>query len=112
MVHKSKVVRGIANFVDSEILSKLRGSLQAWIVGGVMLLIIPKVDAIITKLSENDIVKSMGVIDGELINIDELYKAFRAQAEKAEAVIDLPMVGAIKLGVNDVDRLYRLIQEA
>lgn len=112
MVHKSKVIRGLANFVDAEIVSKMRGGWQGWIVGGVSALALSKADDILKALSENSLVKALRVIDGEQIDIDSLYREIRVQAEKSNATIDLPLVGSITLGVNDVDRLYRLIMEA
>ena len=112
MVHVSKVVKGLAAYVDTEIVSKMRGSLKAWGFGAVSALVLSKASTMITALSENPIMKAFGIIDGEQIDIDSLYQTIRAQAEKSEAVVDLSIFGTLKLNVSDVDRIYRLIQEA
>lgn len=112
MVHMSKVMRGIANYVDREIVGKLRGSLSAWIVGGVTVLALNKAETIMHNLNDNPMVKALGIIDGEQVDVESLYRELRTQAEKSNATVDLPLIGSITLGVNDVDRLYRLIMEA
>ncbi|MBR4893719.1 MAG: hypothetical protein IKY53_00720 [Lachnospiraceae bacterium] len=108
----SKVIRGTTNFIDAEVLGKLRGGWQSWVLGAFTGLVMSGADDFIRNLSKNPMLKALGIIDGEQIDVDKLYKQLRAQAEISTATIDLPLAGSITLGVNDVDRLYRLIQEA
>jgi hypothetical protein len=112
MVHMSKVMRGLANFIDAEIVSKMKGSVKGWIVGGVSGLAISRAERIIETVRDNQIIKAFGIIDGEEIDIESIYAEIRKQAEKGNATLEIPFIGSITLGLTDVDRLYRMIKEA
>lgn len=112
MVHKSKVLRGIAAYIDDEIVSKLTGSWKAWAVGGLAGIAVSRGDALITQCAGNPIVKALGVIDGENIDVDIIISELRKQAQKGTATIDVPIIGPITFGAADIDSLHRHIMQA
>jgi hypothetical protein len=64
-------------------------------------------------LKSNAIISMLGVAkeDG-MIDLDVLRKAFKEQAESSGPVsIDIPAIGKITLSSNDIDMIYRYIQE-
>lgn len=112
MVHKSKVMYGIAAYIDEEIVAKMSGSWKAWVIGAAAGVAVSRVDALLATLAQNPVVNALGLIDGENIDIDPIIAELRKQAQKGAATIDLPMVGPITFSATDVDALYRHIKGA
>ena len=112
MVHKSKVLYGIAGYIDAEIVSKLSGSWKAWVVGGLAGVAVSRGDAIITQYANNPMVKALGLIDGENIDVDVIIAELRKQAQRGSATVDIPVLGPITFTQSDVDSLYKHIMQA
>lgn len=112
MVHKSKVLNGIAGYVDAEIVSKMAGSWKAWLVGGAAGLVTARAGKLIDELSKNPMVTALGLVEGENIDVDAIYTELLKQAQKGSATIELPVIGPITFGVADVESLYRHIKGA
>ena len=109
MVSIDQVKNGFAKYVDCEIVGKMSG-ISRWVVGGVTGLAILRAENIYNHLKEMSFVQMLDVIDDDgMIDIDTIYKAFLAQAQKGEAVIDLPMIGETKFNERDIEMLYRYI---
>lgn len=109
MVHKSKVLNGIAAYIDDEILPKMAGSWKAWVIGSAAGIAISRADSIFTAASNIPAVKALGLIEGENIDIDTIYSELRRQAQKGTATIDLPVIGPITFNLGDVESMYRHI---
>ena len=112
MVHKSKVVHGIAAYIDNEIVAQLSGSWKAWVFGGVAGLYLARVDSVITHLSNQPMIKALGVIDGENVDVDAIITELRKQAAKGKMTIDIPVLGPVTFGADDVDKLHRYIMQS
>lgn len=112
MVHKSKVLYGVASFIDDEIVVKLAGSWKAWVVGGMSGIAVSRADALIAQFADNPIVKGLGLMDGELIDVDVIIGELRKQAQRGTATIDIPLIGPVTFGPADVDSLHRHIMSA
>ena len=112
MVHKSKVLYGIAGYVDDEIVARLAGSWKAWAVGGLVGIAVNRADALIVQLTQNPVVQALGLIDGENVDVETIIKELRKQASKGTATIEVPLIGPVTFGVADVDSLYRHIMSA
>ena len=109
MVHKSRVLRGIASYVDDEIVSKLAGSWKAWAVGGLAAIAANRGDALLTQYAEKPAVKALGLMDGEMIDVETIITELRRQASRGSATIYVPLIGPITFGPADIDSLYRHI---
>lgn len=112
MIHKSRVMQGIAAYIDNEIVSQMSGSWRSWVVGSVAGIALSRADEMLTSLAANPIVKALGLIEGENIDVETIYEELRRQAQKGAATVELPMLGAITFSVADVDSLYRYIKGA
>ena len=112
MVHKSKVLNGIAGYVDDEIVSKMAGGWKAWVVGSIAGLAAAKGGALIDELGKNPMVAALGVIQGENIDVDAIYTELLKQAQKSSMTIEVPVIGPITFGAADVESLYRHIMGA
>lgn len=109
MVTYQKFMEGIAKFIDKEITAKIP-SWQGWLFGMGTGIAMQKMDKIFNELKDNKILKTLDIIDGDNINVDILYDELIKQADKGPITIEIPMLGSLKLGRNDVDVLYNYIK--
>lgn len=112
MVNINKVKNGIVKYLDAEVINKLPGW-RSWVFGAGAIIMLSKIDTIIDAIKEHPVVKMMGVIEGDMVDVETLYAAFKKQAQTVGAVdINIPMIGDLRMGVADIDRLYNFIMEA
>lgn len=109
MVHYSKVVNGLMSYVDNEIVAKMNGSLKGWGVGIVAGLLGRKADQVFAALRNNPIAASLGLIDGEMVDVEAVYSEALRMAQRGSATANVPMLGAITFTTADVESLYRYI---
>lgn len=112
MVHRSKVINGLVGYVDEEIVAKMNGSWKAWVVGGAAGLVAARADRLMAALSDNQMIRALGLMDGENVDIEAIYAEMLKQAKRGSATIDVPLVGPVTFGVADVESLYRHIMGA
>jgi hypothetical protein len=112
MVHKSKVLHGVAAYIDNEIIAQLAGSWKAWVFGGLVGLYLTRADNAITYLSNQPMIKALGLIDGENIDVNAIIAELRKQAAKGKMTIDIPVIGPVTFGPEDIDKLQRYIMQA
>lgn len=112
MVTIDQAMRGAAKFADNEIIPHL--PMGKGIGAGIALaLIMDGGKAQLLKLRENPAVQMMGIMDAEgNIDIDRLYNAARTRVDGKKIPLTIPVIGELRFDVNDVDRLYKYIQEA
>lgn len=111
MISIAKFRNGIHKYLERELIASM-GGWQKWVFGAGAALLLNRFDSLIHGLRENSIIKMMDVIDGDQINIEALYAAFREQAQNYPAVIEIPGIGTIKMAASDIDVLYSMIMEA
>lgn len=109
MVHYSKVINGAVNYIDTEIVSQMNGSLKGWGLGIVTGLMAKRAEQLFAGLRENPLIVSLGVVDGEMIDIEAIYAEALKMAQKGSATVNNPMLGAITFRQSDVESLYRYI---
>lgn len=129
MVSIQAVSKGLAKFVDVEILPKMDKG-KNWVLGAAVGLFARNMEKNITEVAKLPVVKFLNILDDKgNVDIDVLYEEFSKQAAKGPAVIPLPdlvsslvpnylqgIVGKneklnLTLTAQDVDTLYRYIQE-
>lgn len=108
MYNYDKVMNGIASFIDEEIVSKMH-DWRGWVVGSALGLSLSKFENIFNTLKDNEFVKMLGIIEGNNVDVDSIYKELKRQAAKGDVKISIPMIGDIKLSERDVDSLYGYI---
>lgn len=110
MVAYTKVIDGIAKYVDEEIVKKLIGY-QKWIVGAGAGIMLNKSTNIFNNLKNNPLIKSMELInENDEIDIETIYQEIKKQAQKSAVTVDIPLAGTFTLNEQDVDKLYGLIK--
>lgn len=110
MVHYSRVIQGIANFIDAELVGKLAGSWKAWALGGLAGIVMANAERMYMQYKDMPILASLGLVEGENINVDAVYSEMKKQAQKGAATVSIPIIGPVTFGAADVDALYRYIK--
>ena len=112
MVTIDQAMRGVAQSADNEIIPHLPTG-KGIGAGIALALIMDGGKAQLLKLRENPAVQMMGIMDAEgNIDIDRLYNAARTRVDGKKIPLTIPVIGELRFDVNDVDRLYKYIQEA
>lgn len=107
-----QVQTGIAAYVDREILPQMAGWRQLAF-GTVSALILKRSDDLFLQIKQNKIVQATGIIrEDNMIDLPLLREQVKEQITKSGPVtVDIPAIGALRIGPDDVDRLYQLIME-
>ena len=112
MVTIDQAMRGVAQYADNEIIPHLPTG-KGIGAGIALALILDGGKNRILALKDHPAVKMMGIMDEEgNIDLDRLYNAARTRVDGKKIPWDIPVIGELKFDVNDVDRLYKYIQEA
>ena len=106
-----QAMRGAVRFADNEIIPHLPGG-KGIGAGIALALIMDGGRSRILALREHPAVKLMQIMDEQgNIDLDRLYNAARPKFENKLSV-SVPFIGELKFDQNDVDKLYKSIQEA
>lgn len=112
MVNVSQVQRGATRFVDEHIAPAFDGWQKAVVAGGAALLA-ANLPNIVKIYSAHPLIGALGVMDGNgNIDIDALYNAFVPKMGVDKIPLNIPKIGTIKLGREEIDILVRYIKEA
>lgn len=110
MYEYNKVINGVAKYIDTEIVDKITGW-QKWVVGSGLGIALSNATNLFNQLKDNEFVKMLGVIDkDDKINVDKIYKELKKQAKKSAITFNAPLIGAMTLNEQDVEKLYELIK--
>ena len=110
MYEYNRVLNGIAKYIDTEIVDKITGW-KKWVVGSGIGIVLSNTTDVFNQLKNNDFVKMLNIIDkDDKINIEKIYKEMKKQAKKGAVTFDVPMVGALTLNEQDVDKMYEFIK--
>ena len=106
-----QAMRGAVRFADNEIIPHLPGG-KGISAGIALALIMDGGRSRILALRDHPAVKLMQIMDEQgNIDLDRLYNAARPKFENKLSV-SVPFIGELKFDQNDVDKLYKYIQEA
>lgn len=119
MVPFSKVQKGVANYLDNEVMAAFKD--EGWkrvVVGAGIALTIQRADKFLPVLQQNQFVKTMGLMDEEgNVDVDSLVPVIKEQLKAEPMVVDLSKYGLMNLGKltfkeGDVDKLADYIKTA
>lgn len=112
MVTMDQIKRGAARYVDEEFTAKLSGW-QRWAVGAGAAMALENLEVSMSGLLENHAVRAMGVLDeAGNVDLDRVYEAFKKQAQKGPVTFQAPLLGAVTINEQDVDKIYTCILQA
>lgn len=107
-----KVMNGIAKYIDNEIVDKIPGW-KKWLVGSGIGMMLSNSNNIFEQVKNNEFVRLLNIVDEyDNIDVENIYKELKKQAQKGSVDVELPMIGSFRLNEQDVDKLYRFITES
>ena len=98
-------------FIDNELVPAFAGA-EKILVGGAAALMIANMENIVQQYAAHPMVAMLGVYNNGEVNIDALYQAFAPRIGAEKIPVKLPMVGTLKIGKAEIDKLYQYIREA
>ncbi len=111
MASIQQIQRGAVRFVDNELAPAFAGA-EKILVGGAAALLIANMENIVKQYAAHPVAAMLGVYkDGE-VDVDALYQAFAPRFGAEKIPVKIPMVGTIKIGKAEVDKIYQYIKEA
>lgn len=112
MVHKSSIIPGLSQFLDTSVLSHYPPtSMKRILAAGAISIALQQGNSIVDNLLNNDMIKLLNVStpDG-MVNIDLLKTVLRNEIAKAGYMrINFPMLDNVDFTVDDIDTLYNII---
>lgn len=111
MVSIDKIEKGVANYLDGELMPQLQNNgLEKVIIGTMASLMIRKSGAIIEGYKDNKVVKMLGIMDDNgNIDVDIIAEELKKNITKDGVKVDIPVIGALTFHKDDVDKLYDYI---
>lgn len=111
MVSIDQVMQGVSRFADLEIIPHLPTG-KGIGAGIALALLMDGGKSRIINLREHPAIRLMGVLDADgNIDLERLYNTARPKFEGKKVPIAIPVIGELRFDVNDIDKLYRYIQE-
>lgn len=106
-----RIKRGVARYIDNEIIGQMTDAKSRWLAGGVAALAVNNLGETVKQYEQDPFVAMLGVMKDGDVDIDAVYQAFAPRmVEKVSFV--LPIVGKLTFDRNDLDRLMECIREA
>ena len=112
MVTIDQAMRGVAQYADNEIIPHLPTG-KGIGAGIALALIMDGGKSRILALKDHPAVQMMGIMDaGGNNDLDPLDNSARTRVDGKKIPLTIPVIGELRFDVNDLDRLYKYIQEA
>lgn len=113
MTEFAKVQKGLSEYLDTEVMPAFKE--EGWkrvLVGTTIALALRKSEGYLAVIKDNPAIKALGVIDEEgNIDVETLAPILKEQL-KEPMTLTVPMLGDLKFGPADVDKLYDYIRTA
>ena len=113
MASISQIQRGFVSFVDNEVAPAFDGWKKAVVAGGAAL-VATNMPNLVKVYGQHPFVAALGVYDAASgnVDIDKLYNAFVPKLGTDKIPLNIPKLGTIRLGQDELDLLVRYIKEA
>ena len=116
MISVEKVKRGLAAFLDAELMPHLPSTgWESIVVGAAVGIILKRFDKVVDALKCNKLAQTLEVVgkDGS-IDIDIIRDELRQQIERKGSleVLNVPILEKLTFRPDDIDKAYKFIMEA
>lgn len=111
MVSIDQIEKGIANYLDAELIQQLPANGFQRVIAGVGLsLLIKRSSVLAEKVKSNSFIQLLGIFDENgNVDIDTLRDEIKKQMPADGIKIDVPGVGIVNFTKSDVDSVYSYI---
>ena len=109
MLHYSKVLNGLSQYIEAEIAAPFNGTLKAWGIRVGAGVLRERAAKVLTVLMQHPVAKALEIVDGEMIDDELFFRLLGDAARKGTATVDILLIGPVTFGENDVDALRRYV---
>lgn len=111
MVSIDKIEKGVAAYLDSELMPQLPNSgFEKVLAGTAMSLVIRRSGKILDSYKDNKAVQMLGIMDAEgNVDVDVLAEELKKNLPKEGMKVEIPIIGAMTFHKEDVDKLHEYI---
>lgn len=104
------IERGIANYIDNEVMAKFpNGTWQKVAISSIVAIAVHKYAKV---LAENRALQTMGIVEGDMADVEAYAEQLKKSMPGGGVTIDVPMLGEITLTAPDVDVIVNYINQA
>lgn len=111
MVNKDQIEKGIAAYIDGEIMPQIH--VEPWkmaLIGTGASIIIKRAGCVLDGLKNNTVFNALGISDKNgAIDIDIIANEFKQKMPPEGIKISVPLLGEMTFHSSDVDLLYKKI---
>lgn len=109
MVEISKIRDGVMLYAEKHMMPILDSKGQ-FLLGVGLGMISGRVEAMMASLAKNELVKTLGIIEGNQVDWDALYAAAVEQIKRqGKIAMDIPLIGRLAFDEGDLRNLNRCI---
>lgn len=109
MMEIAKIRDGVLEYATSHVMPKMDSKGQ-FVLGMALGVVTSRIDGIVGKLADNELVKTLGIIQNGQLDYDSLFSAAMAQMKRqGKLVWDVPMLGRLAFDEQDLRDLHQCI---
>lgn len=114
MVTIAKIEKGVAAYLDSEVMPHLQsGGLEKVLTGTAVSLVIRRSGKILESYKDNKAIQMLGLMDAEgNVDVDILAEELKKNIPAEGMKVDVPIIGKMTFHKADVDKLHEYITES
>lgn len=110
MITTQQFINGLKGYMQNSVIPHMPTDRQ-FVAGVALGVAANKADRIVQQLKSNQLVKMLGLIDGDMIDDDALIIAIREQMSRTGSLqVNIPWFGQMTFSAPDVDALQRSMQ--
>lgn len=107
----ARIRDGVMDYASTHMMPKMDSKGQ-FVLGLGLGVIASRIDAIVGKLSDNELVKTLGIIQNGQIDYDAMFSAAMAQIQRqGKLVWDVPLIGRLSFDEQDLRDLHQCIMK-
>lgn len=109
MVEIAKIKAGVMDYATTHMMPKMDSKGQ-FVLGMTLGVLSGRIEAIVGKLADNELMKTLDVIQNGQLDYDALFNAAMAQMQRqGKLVWDVPMLGRLAFDEQDLRDLHQSI---
>lgn len=113
MVSIESVERGLARYIDKEIMPAIKtDGIKGFAIGAAASLLVKRGGNLLRTYAQTPMLQQMGLVTADgAVDLDALRDAARDNIPAGGLLVELPMGISLRINTADVDSLYKAIRE-